>query len=113
MLDSKVDKLYYLYIFSLAGVSMKKLVLLLVLFVSSCGFGLGVKPLYVHGENQIYRAKCNGTRRDIGDCYKQAYETCHGDFSVITDENDKGGAFYTNGVAVNAINRSLIFYCKY
>lgn len=69
---------------------MKKIVLASLLLVSGC-IGLHDEPVYFKDNHQVYRAVCNGTARDIGDCYALANKRCGGEFEVLDTEKEEAG----------------------
>lgn len=78
---------------------MKKLIVLTVLLCNACVTSV---PLYtdINGVT-IYEAKCDGTVRSLGDCYRKANEDCPFGFEV----KDK--------VASESVaSRKLIYACK-
>lgn len=70
---------------------MKRFLLVVPLFLSGC-IGLGVDELYMNKGTQVYRAKCNGILRDIGDCLQLASEKCGGDFEVLLSQQEEVGS---------------------
>lgn len=78
---------------------MRKYILFITLLTSGC-IGLGVDDLYVQNGVQVYRARCNGMARDIGDCMALASEKCNGNFQVLSSqEQDMGNINNTIGGA--------------
>lgn len=70
---------------------MNKIMLISLLLISGC-VGLHDEPVYLKNGHQIYRAVCNGTMRDIGDCYSLANKRCGGSFELVDVEKENVGA---------------------
>ena len=70
---------------------MKKIFLLSTVFLSSC-IGLYDKPLYMKDGKQVYMAVCNGSARDIGDCYELASRRCGPNYEVLEEKSEARGS---------------------
>lgn len=91
---------------------MKLIILSLLLAASGCAHGLGVRELYRNPANkQVYEAACHGTRNTIGDCQKQAYETCKGNFTE-TGKDARDGIVSVNGQLYPVLMRTIQFTCN-
>ena len=102
---------------------MKKMLLLSVLLLGGCANTFSdVKYLYDGSNGPVYEASCHGSYKTLGDCYKEAGQTCSGDFKVI-NRSEKYDKNYTNPFAQGGdpsgvnwdqfakMRRTVIFYC--
>lgn len=91
---------------------MKKIVILLTVFIGACSLVAPEAKLLYTDANKlpVYSVKC-GNSYGIEYCYKKANQTCPSGFNVI----DKSENSYTdtyNGEIYTGVHRSLIFQCK-
>jgi len=90
---------------------LHRTILLSLFLILGCSHGLGVRPLYMENGTQVYEAQCNTTRHTIGDCKRQASETCGGNF-IELGKDSRDSAAVMNGTMYPIVNRSLQFKCN-
>ncbi len=90
------------------------LLVLMVLNISACAIGTGVRPISFNGE-KVFEAKCNGTARTYADCLVQASKTCSEYNQKAIPLNTDGSSTVmtnVNGQVLPIVNRSMLFKCE-